>query len=265
MQKAMERRLNYFFREKRQRREEIQGVVVKLQEFGPVVVIGGMIRDLALAGTREFGSDVDFVVKPTEINEFQAFMAEQLAERNRFGGYKLHGGHWRIDVWPLQKTWAYEAGHVEINEFSDLLNSTFFDFDAIIYDLQLKKLNSKPDYFDRLTRRELEINLLANPNPVGNAVRALRYAATKRFGWGPKLCRFMAEQIEETGWKDLEEREIKSFRTWCIENMDQNKFREELFKHLCRSPEKTFRSQVWCRTTQPEFRFHRSTEKSCGG
>lgn len=250
-----ERRLTYFFRTSRRRRGEVQEVVTKLQAFGPVVVIGGMIRDLALAGNRTFGSDVDFVIKPKDIDQFHLFMMHRAAKRNRFGGYGWSGEHWRIDVWPLQKTWAHEEGHVQISFFSDLLRTTFFDCDAIIYDLQSKNITAKQGYFGRLKRRELEVNLLANPNPTGNAVRALRYAAIRGFGWGPKLCAFMSEQIEECGWKHLQEREATSHGTSYIAQMRQKKIAKQLSVHVRSKNPTPFRIQEWYGKEQVEFGF----------
>ena len=259
-----ERRLGYFFGTRRRWREEVQNTRDRLQEFGPVVVIGGMIRDLALAGNREFGSDVDFVVRPIDVSRFEAFMDQTAAKRNKFGGYNLHSSHWRIDVWPLQKTWANEAGYVKVKTFPDLLRCTFFDVDAIIYSLQSKKVTCRRNYFTQLKRRELEINLRANPNPIGNAVRALRYAATRNFGWGPRLCEFVAEQIEEAGWDELRQREMQSFRTWHIAEMDQDKVQGELFMHLKSKRQDIFRSGGWCHNTQGELPLKESDQRKCG-
>ena len=259
-----ERRLAYFFGTRRRWREEVQNMRDKLQEFGSVVIIGGMIRDLALEGNREFGSDVDFVVKPLDISRFESFMDQRAAKRNKFGGYNLQSAHWRIDVWPLQRTWASEAGYVNVETFPDLLKCTFFDVDAIIYDLQSKKLTCPQNYFTQLKRRELEINLRANPNPVGNAVRALRYAATRNFGWGPRLCEFVAAQIEEAGWDELKQREIQSFRTCHIAEMDQDKVQRELFLHLKSRREDIFRSEEWCHNKQRELQLRGSYQSMSG-
>ena len=254
-QEAVEKRLEYFFRTRRRRREEVQDVVAKLEEFGPVVVIGGIIRDLALVGNRKFGSDVDFVVKPRELDRFETFMQFQQAKRNMFGGYIWRSSYWRIDVWALQQTWAHKAGHVEVKDFSDLLNATFFDCDAVMYELEGKRLLTKPHYFERLGRRELEINLLPNPNPVGNAVRALRYAAMKDFGWRPKLCMFMANQILECGWEELEAREMRSFGTWYVRQMDHKGIDSGLKRHLEAKQERVFRLEDWCGVRQYDFGF----------
>ena len=53
------------------------------------------------------------------------------------------------------------------------------------------------NYFDDLERKLLEINFRPNPNPVGNAVRALRYGLVKGFLWGTLLTYFVAETIEK--------------------------------------------------------------------
>ena len=214
-----------------------------------------MIRDVALGGNREFGSDVDFVVKPRDVEQFHSFMTLQSAKRNRFGGYVWNGLHWRIDVWPLQNTWAHKEGHVEIRFFQDLLKATFFDCDAIIYDLQSKSLSAKPGYFERLKHRVFEINLLPNPNPIGNAVRALRYAAIRDFGWGPKLAKFMADVIEERGWQDLQVREMSSFGTRYIAEMDRERISSELGDHLRAKKHEPFGISEWCRLRQSELDF----------
>ena len=121
------------------------------------------------------------------------------AEVNRFGGFRFQGPPWEIDVWLLEDTWANRKGHVEVKEFADLLEATFFNCDAVIYDPSSRKIVAKPSYFEDLYGRVLEVNLEPNPNPVGNAVRAFRYAAEKDFRWGPRLCRFISEVLEDAG------------------------------------------------------------------
>ena len=264
MQKAIERRLEYFFKSRRRWRNEVHEVVAKLQEFGPIVVIGGMIRDLAQRGNREFGSDVDFVIDPEKLEEFEAFMIARKAKRTRFGGYSWRSIHWSIDVWPLEKTWAHEAGHVKVKTFEDLVDVTFFDSDAVIYSLDNGKITAKESYFDNLRRKTLEINLLPNPNPIGNTVRAIRYAVIGDFGWGPKLSRFVAEQIGIHGWQVIIDREIASFGNRYIGEMDHERIETELSRYISCNPGGVLRIGDFGRLRQYRFEFESLTSPQAG-
>lgn len=200
----------------------------ELEGLGPLVLIGGMLRDLALFGNADFRSDLDFVINPVDPELFDNKLMGMGASVNRFGGYALKAGKWLIDVWPLQRTWARIAGHADVNGFEDLKRVTFFSCDSIIYDIYTNKISAPSDYFINLDRKILDINLRPNPNPHGNAVRAFRYAMLKGFRWGPKLTEFVAEMIDEIGWDDLGQQEHRSYRTAFIPNLKRRDFEKAL-------------------------------------
>ena len=149
--------------------------------FGPVVVFGGLVRDLALFGNRKFCSDLDLVIDTSDLDGFHNYMLSIGAKFNRYLGYRVVIGRWPVDIWPLQNTWAHREGHVEIKDFKDLLDTTFFGCDAILYDISKNRLVSNRGYFEEMSKRLLDINLLPNPNPIGNTVRGFRYAIDKEF------------------------------------------------------------------------------------
>ncbi|MDE0175068.1 MAG: hypothetical protein OYH76_09720 [Defluviicoccus sp.] len=224
-----------------------------LQDLGPIVLIGGIIRDVAMYGNGEFNSDVDIVVKPFDISKFEEFMRSRNAVQNRFGGYSLEGYHWKVDVWALQQTWAHRAGHVQVLEFSDLLGATFFNCDAVIYDIAAKELIARNEYFEKLKKRILDVNLLPNANPLGNAVRALRYVILKDFCWGPGLSKFVLEQIESAGWQGLLEREQRSFGTTYISDFNHKKLEIDLLRHVSSANEEDFRAINYLKYEQLEI------------
>ena len=240
MEHLLEKRVRYFLTSKYRSREEVRRTLDELRNFGKLVLIGGMLRDLALFGNVGFCSDVDLVIDPLDLELFDQRMNSIGAKVNRFGGYSLPGNRWHIDVWPLTRTWAHTAGHIKVRTFDDLQDTTFFRCDAITYDLTNRKLNAKQGYFDDLRRKVLEINLLPNPNPTGNAVRAFRYCILKGFHWGPKLTRFVAEIIDEVGWESLAVSERHSFHTRYLAYLDRNEVESRLSRYLSQHQSELF-------------------------
>ncbi|MDA8871023.1 hypothetical protein N9H93_06615 [Rhizobiaceae bacterium] len=178
----------------------MQDFALTLSEMGEVVVIGGMVRDLFLSGNANFNSDVDFVINPASMHDFDRFVSERNAIPNRFGGYGLRLDRWRVDVWPLERTWAGLHADLQMNSMSDLLRSTFFNWDAALYDVVNHRVITGGDYYESVERRVLDVNLSVNPNPLGNAVRALKY------GWiwdallAPSLAEHVLRQMTDSEW-----------------------------------------------------------------
>jgi hypothetical protein len=207
----LKKRADYFFASRAYSRREVANFAELLLTLGPVVVIGGFLRDLCLSGNRHFRSDIDFVVDPASIFEFEHLTNRLSARVNKFGGYGITLSRWKVDVWPLERTWAAVAGHVSLSCLDDLLDVTFFDWDAILYSVADQKLISGRWYFDRVRRRVIDINLEPNPNPLGNAIRALRYAYRWEAALGERLASHVAKQIRDYGWTTLLASEQRSF------------------------------------------------------
>ena len=221
-------------------RDEILRKLPELDKFGLIVVFGGILRDLALFGNKDFYSDLDLVIDTRDLDGFHNYMFSIGAKFNRYLGYRAIIGSWRVDIWPLQNTWAHREGYVVIKSFEDLLNTTFFGCDAILYNTSQKNLVTKRGYFEELSKRLLEINLLPSPNPIGNAVRAFRYAIDKNFIWSHELSLYIAERIEDLGWSALIEHEWQSYGTIIIKELDRNKFEKELSNYLKQRNNKSY-------------------------
>jgi hypothetical protein len=240
MENLLKKRVRYFLASRRRGRDQVRDTIRELTEMGAVVLIGGMLRDLALSGNAHFHSDLDFVINPVNPDLFEAKMASMGSVINRFGGYSLPSGKWKVDVWSLHKTWAKTAGYLTITDFDDLKAATFFSCDAILYNLSTKEISAAEGYFDNIHRRVIEINFRPNPNPQGNAVRAFRYAILKGFKWGPRLTQFVAEILDESGWECLVARERSSFNTMHIANLSRDNFEGALRRHLSQAGRSPF-------------------------
>ena len=184
---------------------------MRLGRFGEVAIVGGMLRDLLLRDDyASFCSDVDLVVDAPETPEVRALLREYGAVGNRFGGWAL-STTWKADVWLLGRTWARVHGHREVARVDDLLETTFFNWDAVLYSLSRKRVVCHDSYLADLDNRFLYVNLEPNPNRVGSCVRTLRFAVL----WGgvvsPRLASFVLNVIGDVGASSLLIAERRSF------------------------------------------------------
>lgn len=193
-----------------------------LQEFmtlGRTVVIGGMVRDFAMRGQDGFGSDVDLVIDaPPE--SVDGFARARQALPNRFGGYSLTIGSWKIDFWALRATWASRYGHASVDRLEDVTRCTFFDCDAAIYDLHSRRVYCKDDYFDRLRCKIIEINLLPTPSINGNLLRAVRRMLLWDYEAGPRLSSFIDSYLNEERFQQISIVDRKLYADCLIERSE---------------------------------------------
>lgn len=211
---ALKRRLDrYLWANRSGEMEALQAVLKSnFRSFDRVAVIGGLVRDFAREGRTGFRSDVDLVIHDSK--EEVALLAEKLrATPNRFGGYGYKSGPWKIDFWALETTWAKK--HVPMQTLEDVLLGTFFDWDAVAYDLWERKLICHDDYLERLRTRTLEINLRPNPSPMGNLVRAIRRLVLWQLVPGERLMCFINEYLDEEALRYLQKKEEELF-PYCV-------------------------------------------------
>ncbi len=177
-------------------------------EFNRIAVIGGLVRDFAYKGRSGFRSDLDLVIDaPKEDVSELAVLLD--AKPNRFGGFGCKQGPWKIDFWALETTWARR--YVDVERLEDIVSCTFFDWDAIAYDLRKKKVICSEGYLRKIREKELDINFLPNPSPLGNLVRAVRRLVLWDAHAGPILRNFINEHLDDGSLKFIQEKEIELY------------------------------------------------------
>lgn len=194
-------RTNRFFAPDSVRMHELREDILKvLLEVGDVYVVGGVVRDLAFYGANERPiSDIDFVVTG-RVRQLDLLATRLGAKKNRFGGYGLKRGGYNVDFWSLHNTWAKVNHHARVNSPKDLIKTTFFDWDAIVYGVNTKEIFALPGYIDKLNKRVLDINLEDNPSIQGNLVRALRRLVMWDAKPGRKLNIFLSHYLDSADW-----------------------------------------------------------------
>jgi hypothetical protein len=173
----------------------MRAVIKALQPLGPIAVFGGMLRDLAASGPASFSSDIDLVISTTRRRELDSSLAAFSPKRTRYGGFRISTGGWTIDIWILEDTWAFRTGLVPNPSFQRLTQTTFFNWDAIVFELDTEQLWVSDDYFATLKNRILDINLEPNANPTGNVVRALRSLMFENVRLGPRLAKYIIRYV----------------------------------------------------------------------
>lgn len=200
--RALKQRLNLFFRRARNYDLGIAEVIQCAQKVGQTAVFGGMLRDLLLYGEEGFKSDIDLVVAGNQ-EDLHSALHRFSPERTAFGGYRLTYKHSKIDIWCLRDTWAFREGLVTGSGFHDLLKTTFFNWDAIVYLVDDGQFLFGDTYIDSIAERILDINLEPNPNRLGVLRRTFERVYRDRAALTPRLANYVNQVIESQMRKKL--------------------------------------------------------------
>lgn len=191
--------------------------IVDAMPHGEVYLFGGVLRDLALYGRRGFDSDVDMVVEG-DWGSFVPYLKSIGAKQNKFGGYRLFAGDWPIDIWNAEDTWAVRNGWVSYDGISSLTKTTVLNWDAILMNWRTRAFVCDEMYLESLRRREIEVVLEHNPNPLGMAVRVFRHLSAKDARKiGKKAAEYLERSTIEFSFSDLISSEVKSYGNSLIE------------------------------------------------
>lgn len=149
--------------------------------------------------------------------------------KNRFGGYRLvlpRGG--RIDVWPLQRTWAFRQGVRRGSSLADLVGTTYFSWDSIVYDLKSGRIHCRNDYVPKIESGIVDIELPDNPYPLGALVRTLRLIASSKANLTSRLARHTLELFQCHSISDIVSAEYRGYTLPWLTETTVTKFRNRL-------------------------------------
>lgn len=191
----LKKRVRRFFENAPSERRAVMSIISELEELAEVYIFGGLLRDLALRGVASFDSDVDIVIRPFDGMAFQNWAEESGFEQNKFGGFRLFKDRWLFDVWELDRTWAFRQDASIHRTKYTLTNTTFFNWDAIVYDIRTNQIICPQSYFEDLSQLRLEINFEPNPNPLGTLIRSLKFVKDGA-KTGPNLTTFIRNNMD---------------------------------------------------------------------
>ena len=223
-QEKLRRNLSSYLTRPTSGRPVLKSVINQLlSDLPETVIFGGMIREFAIGNARSFTSDIDLVsLSPQAEIELAIRVFNPVV--NKFGGFRFVINKQRFDIWSLERTWAFQCGHVAGNSFVDLLKTTFFNLDAACYDVHKNQLYLLDRYVDDANGLRLDTNLLNNPNPRGMARKALSYALNKNLRWSESLTEYVVRNIDanEITWP---ERRVHSQAIKFLDSSERSTFR----------------------------------------
>ena len=184
----------------------------KIREFERhAFLCGGAVRDILLSDSRNniIPRDLDIVLGYAEMKNVADSFSDCTKRWNCYGGVSIQVKDWSIDMWPLQKTWAFEKKYVEGRGFNDFPKTTFLNIEAVAIQLFGKKGKKREIYskgfFEAILNNTIEINLKENPNPPMCVVRSLSVAKKFKFAIGPKLAKYITYYANQIGLEKLME------------------------------------------------------------
>lgn len=170
-------KVSRFFYEESLNNRALSLIMNKVNSFdsSSVYAFGGVVRDIELQNTP---SDIDLVFNGDR-NEFNLLLEYLNGERltkNKFGGFRIKTNKLDIDFWHFEDTWAFSNDKVENvnNSIDNILLTTFFNWDAILFDFKKQDIICGNYYYCNLNSRYLDINLSDNPNSIGSFSRIIK-------------------------------------------------------------------------------------------
>lgn len=136
-------------------------------------IFGGAIVDFIQR--RSNHRDVDFVIDNFD-KELTYFIESFGGKKNSFGGYKIEIDRLIIDIWPLEKTWAFKRNNTLDFFLPMLLPSTsFFNATSVIFSLSEKRLYWTEGFLKYIKEKKVDIVFEENPYPELCLIKTIDY------------------------------------------------------------------------------------------
>lgn len=168
-------------------------VIQDITKAGELYIFSGIIRDF-LTGEYSGFRDIDFVF--TENKHFYRLM-NILAQKgivdlqyNQFGGLKITYNNFHIDVWRIQDTWGIK-NEKKAASADSLVDSAFFNFQAIVYSLHQRRFIFHDDFCKFLKTRVMDVVYDKNPNVALCVVNVCHYWALYNYGISKNLVSWL--------------------------------------------------------------------------
>jgi len=187
--------------DKRKWKSEIWKTIDELKtQKWPAVFFGGTLRSLLISrlARNRFGRprDVDIVLSGIRLDDIRLQFDKYFSRETRFGGIQLLRNNWQLDLWPLDRTFAFHGTNTE-PQFDDLPGTTFLNIEAIAIDVwphigKGRVIYSGDDqFFKGILSHTIEVNNEDNPFPPLCVARSLVIASHLQWKIGPRLLKYI--------------------------------------------------------------------------
>lgn len=157
-------------------------------------IFGGAARDILMKGEHAVPRDLDLVVDGATLADLQAELG--FTDKTAFDGLKgvIHGVS--VDIWPLDKTWAFSKMDLGRKpSFADLVWTTPFNLEAVVLEPAVMTLLHDGGFQKCMDEKVLELNYVVSADAFKalTLVRAALFSRRFALTFGPKLRDFIAK------------------------------------------------------------------------
>jgi len=157
-------------------------------------VFSGVIRNFFLGNINN--RDLDIVVEKNASIKIPLSMIRNLKiNKNSFGGLKVKANKLNIDFWYLQNTWGIKQKNIPATPKS-LISTAFFNFSAIVYDLNKRQFVYGKPFCDFLKYRNIDILYKDNPNVPLCLVNIIYYYDVYGLSLSKETCDWFVDHYE---------------------------------------------------------------------
>lgn len=174
---------------------ETQGFISRLTEASPTYLFSGVIRNFFL-GYREI-RDVDLVVESHPlVNEI---ISDYDYRVNSFGGYKIQLNKLPIDLWYVDRTWAFTKNQTTMDFGADKLlpHTAFFNFSSIMYSFREERFYYNKQFLYFIKDREIDAVYLPNANYKLCLVNTFYYADRYQLKISDRLMKWVIKTFQK--------------------------------------------------------------------
>ncbi len=235
-------RIQHYLESRLYGHNEVAQCIKNIRYIGKAAIFGGMLRDLSIGGNRYFCSDVDVVIETDDFKALKQFISQYQYRMNAYGGYRIYLKKWRMDIWPLSNTWAFQHYPFTEISFDTLLQTTFFNWDSVIYIISTQAIHCPTLYFDDLSAGFLDINFEPSPNIIGTLVRTLRMISWNQTNLSPKLAHYLSQHLADFDHVSIIKAEQKGYEKRFLSEPVIKKIKAALDHHQSETPEDIFKN-----------------------
>ncbi|HGN0026091.1 TPA: hypothetical protein ACKRF0_002710 [Proteus mirabilis] len=205
-----------FFYEEALNNKALSLILNKVNSFhiSNIYAFGGVVRDIELRNTP---SDIDLVFNGDRdsFNLLLNYLNSEKIAKNKFGGFRIETDGLDIDLWHFEDTWAFLNNKIETNDnhINNILKTTFFNWDAVLFDLKKQNIIYNDDYCFNLKNKYLKINLYDNPNVIGSFSRIIKNIFHNQ-------ANYLSEDVLIYLYKSFEDYSLSEIREFYL---DKNK------------------------------------------
>lgn len=188
---------------------EMYSLLENVSSQSEVYIFSGVIRNFLLG---EYSSrDLDVVVRNLDdISIPPQYRQSMFIQKNSFGGFKITVNDLVIDIWDIDKTWMLLHNTRMKPTPNTLVQTAFFNFSSIVYDVRRKKFIFSEAFSDFYETHALDVVNEINPNVALCIVNTLYYSVRLQSPIKYKLCRWIIEHYNPSfDFKSVQMRHFK--------------------------------------------------------